>query len=783
MVSKIASAGLIAIGWFGLSIHSSSSISARAQGILHDIPYHNTSENYSVEDGAIIVNMPLFAFTCDSNVASQPLSEFSQASLQTAVLIAESLASVDSKIHFLQNTATSYACSGDIKAAATILKQTLTAIRTIEDISHKGSKLVEIASIYRESLNDESAMESILEEAIALIETTDDSLIAQNIALGVAREYAEAGQTQKGINILGDTGLSDDTALLGRLLDSSDSAEFISSGFLLLEGNADDDASTFFSQLDAYSDFNQTLTDPRYLGELPTSDVLQIRLEAIAQLPAHPLRALEYLLLSNELIIRGELTEGLEVLELALQAVKAQISIEGENTSSHSFAPNLLWIGALFIQAGEVERGFSIIDSIPNSQEVIIEKAYSLIGLLYEINEPDDNTVNRLLSTAQQLINEIQDPEEKRELTEEINATAASFLSSFSSGSEVERAHALITKAFYITDVDPAYDIDGQLIESVRAEVIALLTEAEQLIESLSSPEEKTELNIRLAQTYSFIFDDTSKVRRITLSLLEYEETNEGNIRLLDASQYKDGRLVGLLIGIGEYESAVAIAQAIGEDEELVYTIRSLVRLEQYDSARQMTTRITSSLFRAEALMIMANAYEKLGQADIALAFVKEAINAAERYEPTDSAAENYHPQSKEDLIIDTLWKYGQTAENVEHIREAAHEIDNADIRITALLELSNTRTELMNLVFLENPWETGTTLNDSTLLAIATRSASLDLSYQALKALSHIRSARTQANGLVLVSSYLSGRHTPLTSEIKDLFQQIQARYPSTEN
>ena len=753
-------------------------------------------------DDVLIDNRPLYAFGCLSSMSSSelPLSQFSTALLETTTAIVDAVPQVAERAHLFVIMADSYKCDQRATAAA-LLSRALVAATAVEDAESQGEVLLKIATAYYESLDNVEKMGEVLERAIALADDLSEYPdIQQNIYRNVATAYFSSGQAERGSEIGNRITGDVDEPISGQLfygnrvisgqVSSSygetayEDTEYRSSGFLVLDcgslGEVECPDDAIFEEYNQFSQVAAELANPRNLGGFDDGEVdiekfAETAAESIASFSRARLRASLYITLSQTLALMEQAEAAEHFVELAIADLDTELSVLEQEAALEDVSYERLYIVSLFLRANAVERAFDLLAEVENSPDLISEKVYTLVDATYELYELEQQTIDRILIEAERLALQLEDSDQKAVLLEEIAIASEDFRVE-QRQSEHENVYELIDEAYWVTDEDYSYDEDGTLTLAARDEVNQYLSAAEALIQPIQDNEAKDDLLSRLALAYSFA-GDSQNTRRIVLQFVQF--TAEGE--LLNVEDYFSSRWSFLLSDIGEYSSALQIAKSVQEDADGPFLAGLLVEKGQYDLAEDVLMLIEALPFRVEALTAMANAYKTDGQSQKAFELMAEAIDLAQTYGSAygsvDDDTSAYWTDAQTQLISQNLWDYAYGTD-LERVQQLLQRIDDDEVRAAVWLDFADGNSDpMLPALLLGEVVPLFSSLDDSSLVNVATYAALMGFPQQALEALVAVDSSQQQVFGLLAVSAYADVDSVILTDEIRDVLQEIRAR------
>ncbi|MEL6815555.1 MAG: hypothetical protein AAFP03_12165, partial [Cyanobacteria bacterium J06598_3] len=115
---------------------------------------------------------------------SEPLGEFREALLESAAIAARNAAEPVQQLQSLLNLSDAYACLGQMDRASALATEVLILNETFVPDGEIALFWVELASFYREQLDDEGQAEALLSQAITLAETLTDAPVVKHMLLG-----------------------------------------------------------------------------------------------------------------------------------------------------------------------------------------------------------------------------------------------------------------------------------------------------------------------------------------------------------------------------------------------------------------------------------------------------------------------------------------------------------------------------------------------------------------------------------------------------------------------
>ena len=223
------------------------------------------------------------------------------------------------------------------------------------------------------------------------------------------------------------------------------------------------------------------------------------------------------------------------------------------------------------------------------------------------------------------------------------------------------------------------------------------------------------------------------------------------------------------------------IAKSVQEDADGPFLAGLLVEKGQYDLAEDVLMLIEALPFRVEALTAMANAYKTDGQSQKAFELMAEAIDLAQTYGSAygsvDDDTSAYWTDAQTQLISQNLWDYAYGTD-LERVQQLLQRIDDDEVRAAVWLDFADGNSDpMLPALLLGEVVPLFSSLDDSSLVNVATYAALMGFPQQALEALVAVDSSQQQVFGLLAVSAYADVDSVILTDEIRDVLQEIRAR------
>jgi len=347
--------------------------------------------------------------------AAEPLGEFRQAVLETAVVVASASDMAEGKAEALSQLAKSYACLGQVDLATELAEETLTAIEAVEAPAVRGRLLTEIAGVYGESLGDVGRMNQLLGEAIALAKATPQDSANQYILLdNIVRLYSRMGDYEKvreTVDIVEDESVREELIQTSLFSMSSDVSDEEQAQILELFPELDPPDSSDLEEdtltpyqvwMDGFYEFAgemQLTEDPAALDSL-----LETQVAGIEALPTAWMQVNGYVELSRHLSLAGYFERSIALAETAAQKATLVDALPGETISDLPELPLNGLLSVAFMLAGDFDRGLTFFVALDDSVEKFPEKLLTLwqISVATPLEEPLQGHLLTLAAEAEQ---------------------------------------------------------------------------------------------------------------------------------------------------------------------------------------------------------------------------------------------------------------------------------------------------------------------------------------------------------------------------------------------
>lgn len=556
----------------------SGGLSARAQVVAD----RDTASSFELE-GDAHYNPTQIACNCPNSEHPNPLSDFGQDLLATAILVTQQVDDPYQKTTLLRQIAQRYVQADQLDLATDFLVQARDAAETMENGYVQGQERITIAKLYGQTLNNTQEMDRIIQQTIEAIGLDEDNLLDRDNLLAIITDaYAESGRYEKAREFF--DGISNPHT----------QTDVLYSLFYILEGlggndeesGSPEDVARFqqsFPEVetifDTASSANprsiefQSQDDPLMsfvlgLYENPLQDSLSpqqavesliaSKLPLIEALPEPVMQAYGYAYFGLHLVASPVPEQALPFFDLAQAHAERLESLppaNAEERTLYSFHINYLIATGLF-ELGEVEKGIGLIRAIENTPERSYDKIQSLFYVVEKARQPD------FLQQLEQYI--------------------------------------------------PLGE---------------LMADAEQAITSLSEADEREYYLIVIANAYASA-NDTDNARRIAQQLLA--GLAEGPADNEPSSEYTKQQIVRLLSQIGDFEQALELAYTLDRQFLLASLSAQLIGEGHEDLAWEALESISSRTEQAGAMVEIARQYQMQGRAEEAWTVAARALALAE---------------------------------------------------------------------------------------------------------------------------------------------------------
>lgn len=322
-----------------------------------------------------------------------------------------------------------YACLQQNDLANTYLQRALDITETVEPATfaeheQKGRVLTSIAAGYESGLENIAQMEAALSDAIAIAETLPNDSDAQaSILRGVALQYAGADQLDKAVQTVmlirdepararGQQMLDSYQATFDESREESAAAAQAAIEEELFREVPIDELFDLFLILEIREEHllpdDSVQEQARYQERL--AEVIERYVQVIPSWPDADRRAYGFLAL-GQIFAEKSSDRAMGFLEKSLQALAMTDGTPAyENLPEDYHREELrLDIGAAFVQAGEVERGLSILSEVSPTENLLSPKIAVLRNVAYRLllQEQDDYAYT-VLTQSEQLISQIE---------------------------------------------------------------------------------------------------------------------------------------------------------------------------------------------------------------------------------------------------------------------------------------------------------------------------------------------------------------------------------------
>ncbi|MEL7141612.1 MAG: hypothetical protein AAFY33_15080 [Cyanobacteria bacterium J06643_4] len=322
-----------------------------------------------------------------------------------------------------------YACLQQNDLANTYLQRALDITETVEPATfaeheQKGRVLTSIAAGYESGLENIAQMEAALSDAIAIAETLPNDSDAQaSILQGVALQYAGADQLDKAVQTVmlirdepararGQQMLDSYQATFDESREESAAAAQAAIEEELFREVPIDELFDLFLILEIREEHllpdDSVQEQARYQERL--AEVIERYVQVIPSWPDADRRAYGFLAL-GQIFAEKSSDRAMGFLEKSLQALAMTDGTPAyENLPEDYHREELrLDIGAAFVQAGEVERGLSILSEVSPTENLLSPKIAVLRNVAYRLLlQEQDNYAYTVLTQSEQLISQIE---------------------------------------------------------------------------------------------------------------------------------------------------------------------------------------------------------------------------------------------------------------------------------------------------------------------------------------------------------------------------------------
>lgn len=513
-------------------------------------------------------------------------NEFAEMLLFTAENALEQIVDMEQKGTVLYHLGKSYACLGQREKADGLLQQSFALVSEIRSTYYQGDRIVEIAAVYSDVMGDMAQMNAILAEVLALVTIDPDTgeNFHYSILEDVGRAYAEYDQYQQ----------------LRALVDSADINPHVPEQIMsvavrpLLQGKSSSERDAI-EQLFPEFDLDALFSD---------SPVPFDRSTLATDSDIHPLfvyqeqlRASEIGVIDNFIADQGEIVEQFQ--DPLVRAVAH--SMLGEFVSSSNYPAAALPI----LEA-----------SLQDFNRSINEQSLDILAEAFIFEHSHRARIEFAIASAHVRAGDF---ERGQALVREIS-TEQSLLGGTAPGAA---DHQLI----FLQAVPSDY------FSWSSSQRQAVLSESEMRLSRTEDDARRFYTLLQIADAYIDSGDIAAARRLIPIAANEYAVG--GAMLSHNYAQF--------LIGVGEYEQAIALSTAAGQNSDLPVSLPAyFVEAREYAQAEDLFDALPTVDARVRATSRMVEEYYELGLSDRMFDLTARTLNEIQSDSFDREIAENY---------------------------------------------------------------------------------------------------------------------------------------------